>query len=84
MSDRDNPDWENATWEGSRRALLHASLKLTARERFEALEYLAQTSDWLASARFPAGHEQDSRTQGTANLKEPSGEYLKSENGTQE
>lgn len=84
MSDRDDSDWENASWEGSRRALLRASLKLSAKERFEALEYLARTSDWLVSARFPDGREQDSPTQGTANLKEPSGEYRKGENGTQE
>ena len=29
--------WDNASWEGNRRAQLRASLKLTPRQRFEAL-----------------------------------------------
>lgn len=44
-------DWENATWEGSRRAQLRASLKLTHKERFEAMQDLQDTSQWLASAK---------------------------------
>lgn len=41
--------WDNATWEGSRRAMIRRSLKLTVRERLQALEELAETSQKLAS-----------------------------------
>lgn len=44
----DIPDWTNATWVGSRRALILKSLKLTPRERLEALEDLCNTSNHLA------------------------------------
>ena len=40
--------WENATWEGSRRAQLRAALALTVRERLQALEDLAELSQRLA------------------------------------
>ena len=50
MSNDDSRDWENATWKGNRKAQLRASLKLTPRQRFEALEELAETSEWLARA----------------------------------
>lgn len=40
--------WEAATWEGSRRAQLRRSLRLTVRQRLEALEALADTSARLA------------------------------------
>jgi len=42
-------DWENATWEGSRRAMIRTSLRLSARERLQALENLYDTSQRLAS-----------------------------------
>ena len=41
--------WETATWEGSRRAQLRAVLALTVRERFQALEYLAELAQRLAT-----------------------------------
>jgi len=41
--------WENATWEGSRRAMIRKSLILSARERLQALENLHATSQKLAS-----------------------------------
>lgn len=57
MGDDDSPSWQNATWEGNRRAQLRASLKLSPRQRFEALEELAETSEWLGRAggshRYP-------------------------------
>lgn len=43
----DKPDdkvWDTATWEGSRRAQLRQSLRLSVRERLQALESLAETS----------------------------------------
>jgi len=43
-----NPDWSAATWEGSRRAQIRRNLRLTVRERLEALEDLAETSERLA------------------------------------
>jgi hypothetical protein len=43
-----NPDWSTATWEGSRRAQIRRNLRLTVRERLEALEELTETSEQLA------------------------------------
>ncbi|MEE9493215.1 MAG: hypothetical protein V3W04_07550 [Gammaproteobacteria bacterium] len=43
-------NWDNATWEGSRKMQLQRSLKLSPEERFNALETLAKTSDWLFNA----------------------------------
>jgi hypothetical protein len=42
-------NWENATWEGCRRAMIRTSLRLSARERLQALENLHDTSQRLAS-----------------------------------
>ena len=50
MTDDKQQDWDNATWEGSRKAQLRKSLKLSPKERFKALETFAETSNWLASA----------------------------------
>lgn len=46
MSSGEN--WDAATWEGSRRAQIRRALRLTVRERLEALEALAETSQRLA------------------------------------
>lgn len=47
-------DWRAATWEGSRRAQIMRSLRLTVRERLEALEALSETSErLLQSAILP-------------------------------
>lgn len=44
------PDaWSAATWEGSRRAQLRLSLRLTVRERLAVLEELARTSEALVA-----------------------------------
>lgn len=40
-------DWDAATWEGSRRAQIRRNLRLTVRERLEALEALTETSQRL-------------------------------------
>lgn len=44
--------WENATWEGSRRAMIKQSLKLTVRERLMALEELNRLSQKLLSIKL--------------------------------
>ncbi|HID49928.1 MAG TPA: hypothetical protein EYP40_10025, partial [Chromatiales bacterium] len=49
--DNKDPDWQTGTWEGSRRALLQASLRLTVRQRLEALEALGETSRHFAQLR---------------------------------
>lgn len=41
-------EWEAATWEGSRRVQLRRSLRMTVRERLEALDELNETSRELA------------------------------------
>lgn len=48
-------DWSAATWEGARRAQIRRALRLTVRERLEALEDLSETSARLAqgAARPP-------------------------------
>lgn len=48
---KDSQNWNNASWEGSRIAQLKNSLKLTPKQRFEALEDFSQVSSWLASSR---------------------------------
>lgn len=48
--------WDNATWKGNRRAQLRASLKLTPKQRFEALEEMAETSSWLAGNPHRTDH----------------------------
>lgn len=50
-------DWSAATWEGSRRTQIRRSLRLTVRERLEALKDLAETSERLSQLAFrlPSG-----------------------------
>lgn len=52
-----SPDWSAATWEGSRRAQIRRNLRLTVRERLEALEDLTETSDRLARTACEAPTE---------------------------
>lgn len=68
MSSTDDAvDWSVTTWEGARRAHLRESLKLTVRERLEALDRLAETSRFFArlraegklQARAPRGPEDE-------------------------
>lgn len=51
MTDERDGDWSLATWEGSRRALLRQSLKLTVRQRLEALDQLAEINDRMQALR---------------------------------
>ena len=48
MSREADADWEAATWDGSRRAQLRVALRLTVRERLQALETLAELAQRLA------------------------------------
>jgi hypothetical protein len=43
--------WEDTTWEGSRRAMLRRSLRLTVRERLEALEDMCEVSRHIEHLR---------------------------------
>jgi len=51
MSNKIEQSWDYASWEGSRRAMIRKSLKLTVRERLQALEDLAETSYKLANLK---------------------------------
>ena len=51
MGKKVKQDWDNATWVGSRRAMIRQSLKLTVRERLLALEEINKTSQKLASLK---------------------------------
>ena len=51
MDNKIEQNWDNASWEGSRRAMIRKSLKLTVRERLQALEDLAKTSHKLANLK---------------------------------
>jgi len=51
MASETKTSWNNATWSGSRRAMIQQSLKLTVRERLQALEELCKTSQQLASLK---------------------------------
>jgi len=53
-----DPDWETATWEGSRRAQLRATLALTVRERLQALEDLAELAQRLAEMPRTQGSDE--------------------------
>lgn len=51
INHRIKQDWNNATWVGCRQAMLRQSLKLTVRERLQALEELCKTSQKLATLK---------------------------------
>lgn len=81
MTDKpEDPEWETGTWEGSRRAQLRTALRLTVRQRLEALESLTETSRHFAQMRgageFHYGdqtmHEQPAITE---KVGEPNSEY---------
>ncbi len=50
-NDGKNEDWQTGTWEGSRKAQLRAALRLTVRQRLEALEAMSETSRHMAQLR---------------------------------
>lgn len=54
MADTPEQDWNNATWEGSRRAMIRQALKLTVRQRLQALEDMCLTSQTLAASKKTA------------------------------
>lgn len=47
----DDIDWSVATWEGSRRASIRQWLRLTVRERFEAVEEAGEFARYMAARR---------------------------------
>lgn len=51
MSSKNKQSWDNASWTGSRRAMIRQSLKLTVRQRLLALEGLNKTGQKLASLK---------------------------------
>jgi len=46
----DDRSWDAGSWEGSRRAQLRRSLRLSVRERLEVMESLSETAAELARA----------------------------------
>ena len=54
MENKIEQEWGNANWEGSRRAMIRKSLKLTVRERLQALEDMVETSQKLAMLKTKA------------------------------
>ena len=67
MTDKTEQDWESATWEGSRRAMIRRALKLTVRQRLQILEDMCITSRALARANKTTIVEPQKSDQGTAN-----------------
>ena len=51
MADKSEQNWDNASWLGSRRIMIRQSLKLSVRQRLQALEDLCTTSEALANIR---------------------------------
>ena len=52
MSNKSQQSWNNATWIASRRAIIRQSLKLTIRERLQALEDLCETAQTLSRMKI--------------------------------
>lgn len=75
--ERDDIDWSVTTWEGSRRAQLRQALKLTLRERLEAVEGMAEVArrfqEMRAQGKFKAANDKPNTvrdgTQGMGNSK---------------
>lgn len=63
----DQQGWEAGSWDGARRFGLRAALRLSVRERLQALEALAETSERLA--RITAGKRRDGDAAGSASGK---------------
>ena len=55
MADKSEQNWDNASWLGSRRIMIRQSLKLSVRQRLQALEDLCTTSEALANIK-KTGH----------------------------
>lgn len=69
-------DWSVTTWEGSRRAQLRHALKLTLRERLEAVEGLADVlrrfEEMRARGEFTSAPGEAARPQAAPGVREPS------------
>ncbi len=52
MSSKIKQSWDNATWDGSRLAMIRQTLKLTVRERLQALEELCKTGQKLSTLKI--------------------------------
>ncbi len=52
--------WEQATWEGNRRAQLRHALTLTLRERLQAVEDMSEVSERLREMRERSGQARNS------------------------
>lgn len=59
--------WDTVTWEGSRRAQIRRNLRLSPRQRLEALETLTETSRVLSQLgkRNPSERKKSTPPQGT-------------------
>ena len=72
-------DWSVTTWEGSRRAQLRHALKLTLRERLEAVEGLADVlrrfEEMRARGEFTSAPGGADRPQAMPGVREPSPPY---------
>jgi hypothetical protein len=55
----DNIDWSLCTWAGAKRAQLREFLKLTVRERLEAVEQMGKIAEMLKRVRnMPSAPEE--------------------------
>lgn len=82
MTDRKRPDWNAATWEGQRRAMLRGALRLNVRERLQALENLCDTDRFFRAmreqGRFRYGeHDMNDFQQEVAGVAETQGDWRK-------
>ena len=60
----DQTGWEAGTWEGARRSGLRKALRLSVRERLQALEALAETSERLVGIRMRERRDSDPSAEG--------------------
>ncbi|MBI2294390.1 MAG: hypothetical protein HYU73_29415 [Betaproteobacteria bacterium] len=77
--DKRDIDWSLTTWEGSRRAQLRHALKLTLRERLEAVEGLADVmrrfEEMRAKGEFTSATGGTAQTQAAPSVHEPPSSY---------
>jgi len=50
----ENIDWSLCTWQGAKRAQLRQFLRLTVRERLEAVEQMGQVAEMLRGLNDPS------------------------------
>ena len=77
--DKRDIDWSLTTWEGSRRAQLRHALKLTLRERLEAVEGLADVmrrfEEMRAKGEFTSAAGGTAQTPAAPSVHEPPSSY---------